>query len=121
VRAYHGVLERLKIKPRRSLEDDMQLQTAVMSYGGSAAVSVPARMPARVKTSTSGGAAQPAAQHDCGCGGTDPAQCHCHDTSDPSHAQTHRSASSDGQPDFSRMTTAEKLAYNKAKRDRIFG
>ncbi len=25
------------------------------------------------------------------------------------------------QPDFSKMTTAEKLAYNKAKRDRIFG
>ncbi len=41
VRAYHGVLQKLKVTPTRSLEDDMQLRTAVMSYGGSATVSVP--------------------------------------------------------------------------------
>src|SRR5438552_3901667 len=34
VRAYHGVLQKLAIKPYRSLEDDMQLQTNVMSYEG---------------------------------------------------------------------------------------
>ena len=34
MRAYHGVLERLKIKPHRQLEDDLVLQTGVMSYGG---------------------------------------------------------------------------------------
>ena len=27
VRAYHGVLARLKIKPHRRLDDDLQLQT----------------------------------------------------------------------------------------------
>ena len=32
VRAYHAVLERLDIQPHRSLEDDMSLQTNVMSY-----------------------------------------------------------------------------------------
>ena len=36
VRAYHAVLERLKIKPLRKLEDDLVLQTGVMSYGGGA-------------------------------------------------------------------------------------
>jgi hypothetical protein len=41
VRAYHGVLEKLHITPQRSLEDDLQLRTSVMSYGGSAQVSVP--------------------------------------------------------------------------------
>ena len=41
VRAYHGVLERLKIKPQRSLEDDLRLESGVMSYGGSTTVSVP--------------------------------------------------------------------------------
>lgn len=42
VRAYHGVLQKLGVTPHRSLEDDMQLRTAVMSYGGSGhAVSVP--------------------------------------------------------------------------------
>ena len=38
VRAYHGVLQRLGVKPQRSLEDDMKLQTNVMSYGGNGKV-----------------------------------------------------------------------------------
>ncbi len=33
VRAYHAVLEKLGIKPHRSLEKDLTLETAVMSYG----------------------------------------------------------------------------------------
>lgn len=41
VRAYHGVLQGLGIKPYRSLEDDMQLLTPVMSYGGTPQVVVP--------------------------------------------------------------------------------
>jgi len=48
VRAYHGVLEKLGIKPHRSLEDDLQLRTAVMSYGGSATVSVPVEIEAQL-------------------------------------------------------------------------
>ena len=48
VRAYHGVLQRLNIRPRRSLADDLQLQTGVMSYGG-ASVSVPTKIPASRK------------------------------------------------------------------------
>ena len=43
VQAYHGVLQELKITPQRSLEDDLKLQTNVMSYGGSGSViSLPA-------------------------------------------------------------------------------
>ena len=38
VKAYHGVLQQLNIKPHRSLEDDMTLQTGVMSYGGNGKV-----------------------------------------------------------------------------------
>src|SRR6266850_2371842 len=42
VRAYHGVLQQLGIKPQRSLEEDMVLQTNVMSYSGDGkTVSVP--------------------------------------------------------------------------------
>ena len=102
VRAYHGVLSRLKIAPYRSLADDMQLQTGVMSYGGSASVSIPH------------GAPESETKHDCVCGGPNPRQCHC-DEKKPSGGVA------DGEPDFARMTTAEKLAYNKARRDRIFG
>src|SRR4051794_12226893 len=43
VRAYHGVLQALGVRPQRSLEEDMTLQTGVMSYGGNGKiVSVPA-------------------------------------------------------------------------------
>jgi hypothetical protein len=41
VRAYHGVLQKLGLKPQRALEDDMVLQTNVMNYGGSGAVVSP--------------------------------------------------------------------------------
>jgi len=34
VKAYHGVLQKLNIKPHRSIDDDMVLQTNVMNYGG---------------------------------------------------------------------------------------
>src|SRR5207302_725517 len=34
VRAYHGVLQNLGVKPQRSLGDDLQLQTNVMHYAG---------------------------------------------------------------------------------------
>ncbi|HEX3726011.1 MAG TPA: hypothetical protein VHV08_07195 [Pirellulales bacterium] len=107
VKAYHGVLDKLRIKPRRALADDMQLQTSVMSYGGRSSSSVPAGVPVKAKTHASG------AKHDCGCDGPTPAACHCHETA--------TSDATSGQPDFAGMTTAEKLAYNKAKRDRIFG
>src|SRR5260221_5329479 len=44
VRAYHGVLQKLGVAPQRSFQDDMQLQTNVMSYGGTGkVVSVPAK------------------------------------------------------------------------------
>ncbi|MEZ6046689.1 MAG: hypothetical protein R3C11_14160 [Planctomycetaceae bacterium] len=42
VKAYHGVLEKLNIKPLRSLEEDLTFHTAVMSYGGSSTtISIP--------------------------------------------------------------------------------
>ena len=85
VRAYHGVLQQLSIRPHRPLEDDMKLQTAVMSYGGNGvAVSLP----------PSAGAAP---------------------------AQPQPKAESNGQVDFSKMTTAQKVAYHKARWDRILG
>lgn len=46
VAAYHGVLQRLGIRPHRPLEEDMRLLTPVMSYGG-AVTSVVIGLPAR--------------------------------------------------------------------------
>jgi hypothetical protein len=117
VRAYHGVLARLKIKPLRSLEDDLTLQTGVMSYGGGSTVSMPAAVDSRQKAA---GIRQPESEtpHDCPCGGPKPSECAC-------KQQPLELGEADGQhrerPDFSKMTPAEKLAWNKAERDRIFG
>jgi hypothetical protein len=108
VRAYHGVLERLKIRPRRSLADDLQLEATAASYGGRSTASVPAGMP-RAGTGTV------QAKHDCGCGGPSKHECSCQ------AEKTVTRLNPDGTPDFANMTIAEKLAYNKAKRDRIFG
>lgn len=124
VKAYHGTLERLKVRPRRSLTDDLQLETSVMSYGGGSSVSLPKALPT---TGTSRAASQPAAAgHDCGCqttaaGAKKPAAAN-HECSCRSHptAAAKPAASMNGKPDFAKMTTAEKLAYNKALRDRIF-
>jgi hypothetical protein len=69
VRAYHGVLQQLGVKPHRPLEKDLELQTGVMSYGGNG-------------TTTSFPAPK---------------------------------ASSNGQPDFRKMSTAEKVAYHRAR------
>lgn len=85
------------------------------------------------------GAHKPTTASSCGCNGkpaaessTQPAEksgaCGCGCKSD-GKAKTAVAAaaavSTNGkaatEPDFSKMTTAEKLAYNKAKRDRIFG
>lgn len=111
VRAYHGVLGKLGIQPLRSLSDDMQLQTGVMSYGGRSSASVPAAIPA---------AGQPAAHThgSCGCKGPNPHACECKNKSATADGKP---TVAGGQPDFANMTQAEKLAYNKAKRDRVFG
>ena len=78
VRAYHAVLQKLGVKPHRSLEEDMVLQTNVMSYGGNGVV-------------VSAG------------------------------AKPHAARSSNGHPDFAKMTPAEKVAFHRARWDRILG
>ena len=118
VRAYHGVLERLKIKPLRSLADDLTLQTGVMSYGGGSTATVP-----EMKNGT-GDRGQDASRetHQCPCGGPSPSQCAC--KHEPATAPVVAAAPvvpQDGRPDFSKMTQAEKLAWNKAERDRVYG
>ncbi len=109
VRGYHGVLQQLNIKPYPSLDEDMQLRTGVMSYGGNGTtVSVPAPM-TPVKPSTNGR---------CGCNGSQGKSCACPSTK-PNAASSQ--PDSNGEPDFIRMSAAEKIAYHKAKWDRILG
>ncbi len=93
VRAYHGVLQNLGVKPHRSLADDLQLQTNVMHYGGNGTtISLP---PA------------PRSEASCACqtAATAERECHCQPT----------------ERDFRTMTPAQKIAYHKARWDRILG
>jgi hypothetical protein len=133
VRAYHAVLEKLDIRPHRSLADDMQLQTGVMSYGGGSTATVPMAMPraasagcpAGTTASATDGAMQSAPQKcNCGCNknpadaSNGPATSKNSTTDSP---QVSFPTTPDGQPDFARMSPTEKLAYNQRERDRIFG
>lgn len=86
VKSYHGELERLKIKPHRSLKDDMELTNTATSYAGtgrvatlggngdmkkiaSATIAAPAKLPTRA----------------------------------------------DGSPDFKKMTSAQKVAWSRQR------
>jgi hypothetical protein len=93
VRAYHAVLERLGVKPQRSLEADMQLQTGVMSYGGTSVASIPGLAPN----------GKPLEKKSCGCGcNGDPAKKSC-------------KPKSDGPPNFAKMTSEERLNYHRQR------
>ncbi len=92
VKAYHGVLQKLGVKPQRELKDDLMLQTNVMSYDGSGKVT---SMPAK-----------PIVQAKAGCRCT---------------KNGAKKAGCNGEPDFGAMTLPEKIAYQKARWDRILG
>lgn len=124
VRAYHAVLHKLQIAPTRSLEDDLQFQTAVMSYGGSGrTISVPSTggnsAPQR------GGAASGASERKAarGASGTTAARAPSGSSGPADAAVTPAASSRDGasSPDFARMTPDERLAYHRARLNRMFG
>jgi hypothetical protein len=103
VRAYHGVLQQLSLRPHRSLEEDMRLQTNVMSYGGNGTIiSLPTPPPAAAK------------QAGCAC------QC-ATNLQEADHRATNSQPVANGEPDFRTMTAAQKVAYHRARWDRILG
>src|SRR5262245_58212436 len=110
VRAYHGVLQRLGTKPQRSLEDDLKLQTNVMNYGSNGVtVSVP---PAQNGQRAVAPKKPEPAGKSCGCG--------CSKAAKPS-TSAEAAPTCNGTADFTKMTAAQKIAYHKARWDRILG
>jgi len=115
VRAYHGVLQGLGIKPYRSLDDDMQITTGVTSYGGSGSQTrVPAATPAnpapapRATPATSGSGGNGAAA------AVKPVS-----APKPNPAPAAKDAKSTATPDFSKMTSEERVAYHRARLARL--
>jgi hypothetical protein len=107
VRAYHGVLQRLGVKPHRPLEKDLELQTAVTSYGGDG---ITRSFPVKPEA-TPGKKNSPCG---CDCGGT------C-STKAGANGHAANGPASNGTPDFTKMTPAQKIAWSKARWDRILG
>lgn len=95
VRAYHGVLQGKGIKPKRNLEDDLKMTDQAMSYGGSprTTVTVSGKPTAASASPTASGAASAALW--------------------PTRP--------DGGPDFDRMTSTDRLAYDRSRLSRKYG
>ena len=123
VKAYHAVLGKLGIKPRRALAEDLQLQSmAGMSYGGSKTVAtVPGRAesPAIVAKKADcgcgcGGHPKPAlvakAGGDCGCSGGGKVI-----TAKVTSASSATPVFADGRPDFAAMDVTQRLAYHRQR------
>ena len=87
VRAYHGVLQAKNIKPHRSLEEDLQATDQTMSYDGSA-----------VRRATAEIRNNPLAR-----------------TKFPVPTSTVWPKKADGSPDFEKMNSAQRLAYDRAR------
>jgi hypothetical protein len=129
VRAYHATLERLGVQPHRSLAEDMQLQTGVMSYGGSTrTVSVPSsaadsRAEPVVTRSTSNCACRSNSEPATPAERTCQIESNARDGIASSDAArgTYLPQPAESEPDFGSMSPADKLAYNRAQRDRVFG
>ncbi|MCS6978168.1 MAG: hypothetical protein NZM31_14335, partial [Gemmatales bacterium] len=118
VRAYHGVLQKLGIKPHRDLAEDMQLQTGIMSYGGNGTViSLP--QPSRAQEAKTAKEKDAASKATCACSSGAGSACPCK-MAKPSQP-TARKPIVEPLPDFSRMTAAEKVAYHRARWNRILG
>lgn len=92
VRAYHSVLAKLGVPPHRPLDQDLTLQTNVMSYGGSGTtISIPAPAASSVEK---------------------PEIPHPKSTPKPSSSE---------KPDFARMTPSERLAYHRERLRKSLG
>ena len=114
VRAYHGVLQSLGIVPKRPLEKDLELTDQAMSYGGgsSRTVSVPARnantRAETTKNDTSVVPLLPVASTPKVCS-----------PSGPVSELWPKTAC--GKPDFGKMTSAQRLSYDRARLTKKYG
>ncbi|GMV95913.1 MAG: hypothetical protein HRF43_12950 [Phycisphaerae bacterium] len=112
VRAYHGVLQGLGIRPVRSLEEDMKLLTPVMSYAGSTRVVVsgsgqPGRSagPAEPRSSPSTRSPAPAV----------PSPVAATQAASPPVIPSRPPSKSNGQTDLAKMTPQERLEYHRER------
>jgi hypothetical protein len=96
VKAYHGVLQGMGIRPHRSLAEDMRLTSNIPGYSGSTTTySIPASV-GQARPAAAAAAAQPV-------------------EGKPSYPTT-----SAGLPDFASMTPQQRGEYHRSRLDKIF-
>ena len=109
VRAYHGVLQAKGIRPHRSVEDDLKLTDQSMSYNGvpdkrsTVTVHESAISPEKHGRARAEGNGAPALSVPASDAAADWPQL------------------ADGSPDFGRMNSAQRLAYDRRRLTRMFG
>ena len=104
VRAYHNILAKLKIPPKRPLDQDLRLTDQAMSYGGeSPRTVVEVRNNPLTKPAVTSG----------------PAQTKAEEAQPPPGAGW--PTRPDGSPDFAAMTSAHRQAYDADRLKRLFG
>ncbi len=127
VRAYHGILQEKGIKPHRPLEKDLELTDQAMSYGGGSTTRVQVRGNP-VGTPATAEASKPEPRVPI-------SELPSPISELPSPSSDLRAPSSgfrapkivtwpkltDGSPDFSKMTSAERLAFDQDRLKRRFG
>lgn len=106
VKAYHGDLEKLKLKPQRPLKDDLQLTTTASSYSGnSTSVAIASKSapqgkgPVQNKPRPTSTAAAPSPQAAAPVDG----------------ASNGFPKKGDGSPDFKQMSPSQKVAYARQR------
>jgi hypothetical protein len=109
VRAYHGVLQGKKIKPRLPLEKDLELTVQAVSYGQGAG-----------RRTTVVGPSRPGPEPE-----TKPSQIRVASAPPTNAAAGTGDGSwpklSDGSPDFERMTSAQRTSYDARRLTRKYG
>ena len=115
VRAYHGVLQGKGIQPHRALADDLQITDQAMSYDGSAAkratVTVGDKSKSATKPATPTNPAKPGVKTSAPAASAPAA----------SKPVTDWPKRADGSPDFAKMTSANRRAFDQARLKRIYG
>jgi hypothetical protein len=116
VRAYHGVLEGKGLQPHRALEKDLELTDQAMSYDGSATRRATAEIrnnPLAGNRSTDGAGTGAATATATGSGGSGALGGRTPEAVWPKL--------SDGRPDFAKMSSLERQAYDTWRLKRVFG
>jgi hypothetical protein len=121
VRAYHGVLQHLNIKPHRDLADDMVLQTGVMNYAGTPNGKVISTSLPAVTTGTAGPASRLPAPSANGNGKHAGCACACSGEKKTEAAPAAAKPAAEGEPDFAKMTPMQRYEWHKSRWDRVLG